>query len=278
MYLLFDIGGTNMRLAASESGKTFGEPTVIPTSPDYESGLEKFCAAAKTITGGKHLVAIAGGLPGPYDAREKSFIKLPHLPGWEGKSFAEDVHKRLGAPVFLENDSALVGLGEATAGAGKGFDIVAYLTVSTGVGGVRIVGGKIDEKSMGFEPGKEIIDPDQSLLPDAGGPTLEHYVGGRWLEKRVGKKPYEITDKAFWERMAYFLALGLNNVLVHWSPDIVVLGGSMMKEIGIPLPEVEKQLKKICTIYPTLPPIKKATLGDFGGLHGALAYLNQHLK
>lgn len=278
MYVVFDIGGTNIRLASSTDCGSLGEPVIAPTPADYNTALEKFCALAKTVTGGKHVIAIAGGLPGPYDAQKKSFTALPNLPGWHGKPFAKDVEARLKAPVFLENDAALVGLGEANAGAGVGFSIVAYLTVSTGVGGARIVNGVLDERAVGFEPGKEIIDPDQSLVPDAAGPTLEHYIGGRFVEKRTGKKPYEIIDPLFWDRMAYFLALGLNNILVHWSPDVVVLGGSMMKEIGIPIPTVEKYLKEICKIYPTLPPVKKAALGDFGGLHGALSFLKQQLK
>jgi glucokinase len=50
------------------------------------------------------------------------------------------------------------GLGEAVFGAGKGREIVVYMTISTGVGGARIVGGKIDASAMGFEPGHQIID------------------------------------------------------------------------------------------------------------------------
>ena len=67
---------------------------------------------------------------------------------------------------YLANDSDLDGLGEATVGAGKGFNIVAYITVSTGIGGVRIVGGKIDVSTYGFEPGHQIIDADGSIYSE----------------------------------------------------------------------------------------------------------------
>lgn len=48
-----------------------------------------------------------------------------------------------------------------------------------------------------------------------------------------------------------------------------------MKEIGIPIERVRHHLKNILTIFPEHPKIEKATLGDVGGLWGALAYVKQ---
>ncbi len=171
---------------------------------------------------------------------------------------------------------AMVGLGEANYGAGRGKDIVVYMTISTGVGGVRIVKGNVDESAMGFEPGHQIIDPDNTLCPTCDGNDLEAYVSGTSIEKRFGKKPYEIQDDAVWDELAKFLAYGLHNTIMHWSPDIIVLGGSMMKEVGIPLPAVRTHLSGIMKIFPTLPQIEKAELADFGGLYGALYFARTH--
>ncbi len=61
---------------------------------------------------------------------------------------------------------------------------------------------------------------------------------------------------------------------VFWSPDVIVLGGSMITgDPSIPLDITEAHLKEILKIYPELPAIKKAELGDSGGLHGALEYI-----
>lgn len=98
----------------------------------------------------------------------------------------------------------------------------------------------------------------------------------RHLKKKYGKKPYEITDKKIWDETAKILAYGLNNTIVHWSPDIIVLGGSMFKKIGIPVPRVRFHLKNILKIFPELPAVEKAELGDVGGLYGALVFL-KHL-
>lgn len=59
--------------------------------------------------------------------------------------------------MFLANDADLVGLGEAVYGAGKGYKVVAYFTVSTGVGGARIVNKRIDKGVFSFEPGWQYV-------------------------------------------------------------------------------------------------------------------------
>jgi len=42
---------------------------------------------------------------------------------------------------------------------------------------------------------------------------------------------------------------------------------------SISVEKTEKYLKEILKIFPKLPVIKKAELGDFGGLYGALAFI-----
>ena len=167
MFLLFDIGGTKMRLARSDDGVSFGEPAVIETPKEYASGMVHFIEAARKLSGGKPFDTIAGGIAGPFGTQKGSLLMSPNLGNWVGKPFREDLAREFNAPIYIENDSALASLGEAVSGAGKGSRIVAYLTISTGVGGARIVDGAIDEKSVGFEPGHQIIDADKSLVPNA---------------------------------------------------------------------------------------------------------------
>ena len=281
MFILFDIGGTKMRVVAADYEKLLGEPVVVSTPKDFDSGIDTLKRIIDNIAGGltdqgRAVTAIVGGIAGPLDERKTMLVKSPNLSGWVGRDIKNALHTTYNVPVVLENDSALVGLGEAHFGAGRGKSIVAYITVSTGVGGVRIVDGKIDETSIGFEPGHQIIDPDNTLCPTCEGNDLEAYVSGTSIEKRFGLKPYEIHDDVIWDELAKFLAYGLNNTIVHWSPDVVVIGGSMMKEVGIPIDAVLKYLAEILKIFPKLPLIEKAELGDFGGLYGSLAYARTH--
>ena len=250
--ILFDIGATKTRVAYSVDGEIFEEPLVFETPKDYEHGLKFFIEKAKTVAKGREIKKIVGGM-------SRSI--------WLGNDFKTDLGKEFQAQIYIENDAAMVGLGEANWGAGKGFDIVSYITVSTGVGGARIVDGKIDERVIGFEPGNLVMDINT-------GKTLENMISGKALQEKTGKHPREITDQKVWDEFAKILAFGLNNIIVEWSPNVVVLGGSMITgDPAIPLFKVEMHLKEILKIFPELPAIKKAELGDFGGLYGGLAYL-----
>ncbi len=273
MYILFDIGGTNMRIAITHDGKSFGDPVVIPTPKMFEEGMELFAQHVVALVHGEKIEGAVGGIAGTLTQDKGTLIASPNLSGWVGNPLRGKLQDILGAPVYIENDAAMVGLGEATYGAGRGFDIVAYITISTGVGGARIVNGEIDESSNGFEPGHQIIDPDNSLCPECDSNDLESYISGTAIIKRYGVKPYEITDPQVWDTLAKFLAYGLNNTIAYWSPHVIVLGGSMMKKIGIPVEGVKKHLREIFRIMPDTSQVVKATLGDLGGLWGALAYI-----
>lgn len=281
MFLLFDIGATKMRVGISEDGETLGETEIEPTPKDFEEALDLFEKMYEQVTKGKKINSSAGGIRGVLNEKKDALKKDALLPEWVGEPLVQKLSEITGSTVYLENDTAMVGLGETVAGAGRGFKIVAYITISSGVGGVRIINKKIDANSFGFEPGHQIIDADVTICPEctsnldgkAWG-SLESYISGRSFERRFGKKPQDVDDKAVWDEISRLLAYGLNNTIVHWSPDVVVLGGGMMKSPGISVEAVKKHLKEILRIFPELPEIKKAELGDLGGLHGALAYLN----
>src|SRR3989304_6173451 len=126
MHLLFDIGGTNTRMAVSRGGEGFEEPVIFQTPSSFDEAISLFKKTALELTGGG-LTAIVGGLPGILNKDKSSLLDAPNLKDWRGKP------------------------------------IVAYLTISTGVGGARIVDGKIDENTFGFEPWRQIVDGTHRL-------------------------------------------------------------------------------------------------------------------
>lgn len=273
MYLLFDIGGTNMRIAVSSDGKTIGHAKTVPTPKDFEEGLNTIKQVADELASGQRIEAVAGGVAGPLDKDKTMLVSSPHVGGWVNRPLKTELEKLFNCSVHLENDAALAGLGEAAHGAGVNHKIVAYLTISTGVGGGRVVNKKIDENSLGFEPGHQIIVVDGQPCNCGGKGHLEAYVGGLYLQKKYGQKGEDIKDPNIWDQVAKYLAIGLNNVTTLWSPDIIVLGGALTQ--SIPFEKVKKYLQEFSTILPQIPEIKIATLGHEAGLHGALAYLNQ---
>lgn len=270
MYLLFDVGGTNMRIALSSDKKTFLEPRIFGTPKEFKKGLgifEKFLADL----GNPKITGVCGGVPGSFDKAKSTIIgAAPNLSSWVGVPIKSELEKLSKAPVYLENDAALGALGEATVGAGKGKSIVAYLTIGTGVGGARIVNGKIDANALGFEPGHQFICFES-------GRDLESYISGIAIEKNYGKSPAEITDPKLWEDIARWLAYGLVNTAVHWSPEIIILGGSVMKMM--PIERVRFHFKNLLLkIFENPPEVALSKLGDQVGLYGALVLLKQKLS
>ncbi len=253
MYLVFDIGGTKTRLALSEDGQTLTSTKIVPTEKDFESEIALISRITREVTSGEKLEAAAGGVAGVLSKEKDLLLTSPHLESWAHKPLRIELEEIFDAPVYLENDASLGGLGEAVYGAGKGHNIVAFVTVGTGVGGARIVQGKIDASSQGFEPGHQIIN--------MGGNTLEKYIAGSYLKEPIN-----------WDEVARYLAIGLNNTIVHWSPDIVVLGGSVIEKI--PFDKLSVYLNEFLKIF-TPPKIIKGLLGNEAGLHGGLSLLNQ---
>lgn len=277
MYILFDIGGTKTRIAGSKDLVSYGEPIKFDTPKSFQEGVKTFARAVRDVAGEEKITALAGGIRGPLNQEKTGIVSETKLVDWVGRHITEIFEEKFGAPVCLENDTAIVGLGEAVRGAGKDYSIVAYHTVSTGVGGARIVDGKIDRASIGFEPGHQILDVDRSILGPAVKHTLQNLVSGAALEKRRGVKPYQISqDDPVWDELAGYLARGLKNTIVYWSPDIIVLGGPMI--VGDPrifLNDIQRHTEEVLDGFVPCPPIVDAALKDEGGLHGAMVLLEQ---
>ncbi|MEN9920809.1 MAG: hypothetical protein RL538_702 [Candidatus Parcubacteria bacterium] len=277
-YVLFDIGGTKTRVAISSDLKTLDKVESFKTPAAFADGMKKMTETIKTLTSEKPKM-IAGGVRGLLNEEKTAIQNDAPLSKWVGKSIVDALHKEFNCPVFLENDAAIAGLGEAVYGAGKGLDIVAYHTVSTGVGGVKIENGQIDHASVGFEPGKQILDIDRTILGADIEPTLENLVSGTAIELRFGMKPYEIPQSdVLWDELAEYLAQGMRNTILYWSPEAIVIGGSMV--IGDPKIEIDairKYTVQLVENFEVAPLITTAKLGDEAGLYGGMALIKNYL-
>lgn len=269
--LCVDIGGTKTRISKSLNGKTLTAPVVIPTPKSYADALDHIAKSAKTLDLEKCSVGVCG-IAGSLDRNKGTIHICPNLPDWSGKPLKRHLENFFGFPFFVENDTALAGLAEARAKEFQSKKIVAYLTVSTGVNGVRIVDGKIDANAFGFEIGHQIINFDaRTYFVNVGKGELEDYLGGAAITKREGEEPWQIENPTFWDDMAYVLSIGLINTILYWSPEVIIIGGSVATRINLNI--VRAHLNNNLTIIPQIPQITKARLGDFGGLQGALEYI-----
>ncbi len=261
MYILIDIGGTKTRIAAARAEDSFGEPDVFKTPQDFTEWLAAVHRSTETLRNDKELKGVILGVPGTF-TKNGVILKTPNLPHWQGIPLQEHLQKLFHTDIILHNDTALVGLGEAVYGAGKDHTIVAYLTISTGVNGVRIVDGKIDRNTHGFEIGHTIIDVEHEK-------DVESIISGGALERRFGKPSHEVQDVNLWEKISRYAGIFSANTTMYWSPSIIIIGGPVMNDLHIDT--IEKEAKRHLYMYKEHPVFMRGTLKDFGGLYGALA-------
>lgn len=271
MNILIDIGGTKIRIAGSRVPDRFDEPIIIATPQTYAEAFKWIVDAVKVIAANEPIESITAGVPALLSRDRRMILSAAmHIPDWVGRDFAGDLEQTLGTRTRLENDTELVGLGEAVFGAGIGARIVMYLTVSTGVNGIRIVDGKIEPAVFGTAIGHQYLSTNSDAF------KWEDLISGYAIQQKYGVPPRDLgKDSPAWEELAIVTAFGLHNSILHWSPDRIVLGGSMFNEIGISPERVRFHLERINKTLPELPEIVHSSLADLGGLWGGLALLKQ---
>lgn len=259
--LVFDIGGSHLRVALADA-EMLGAVEKFDTPKDPVQGVEAIRAFLEKH--GARADEVVGGISGV--VRDGTVVRTGYLPAWDGFNLSVALKDACGvSSVRILNDAEIAGIGEAILGAGKGYRTVAYVTVSTGIGGTLIVDGRIVPHAVGHEPGKHVIDYERMR-------TLEDVAGGAALTEEFGDSPERLPHEKVLSRTRA-LAVGLYNLLRFWSPDILIIGGSLINdETGYSLDVVVRELSSLPVLLPQLPPIAHSLLGDAAGLHGALVF------
>ena len=257
--IVCDIGGTSTRVAHADA---IAHAVIFPTNPDPVSEAERILGAVTSL-GFEHVDDVVCGLAGVIGV-EGTVHTAPNLPHFKGMELHDAISSRLQARVTIANDAYLGALGESTHGAGRGYGIVAYVAIGTGVGGARVVNRQADSASFGQEPGHMLLSHKGELK------EIEEWLGGRAMGKKYGQSPKSILDEQLWNELGSILGSALWQWTLAWSPDVFVFGGSMMLgHPGISLTHASETFSKLNTLYPRLPELKKAELGDFPVLWGA---------
>ena len=189
-----DIGGTKTVLAVANSqGETLLTrrfPT--PLSGDWQRDLEALIESARSLlgeaggSGEGGLERIGVSVPGPTDPFRGVLLNPPNLPGWRDVPVAERLSRAFGAETRVENDANAAVLAESRFGAGQGVSNLVLLTMSTGVGGGVISGGRLVRGAFGGagEPGHMPIEEGGRRCACGLDGCLEAYVGGQaWRDR-----------------------------------------------------------------------------------------------
>jgi glucokinase len=189
-----DVGGTKVAFAlGDEEGRILARrrrPTAPSGRPELDVARIAEDARAVAAEAGVALAEVAAvGItaPGPLDPEGGVVLTPPNLPGWRNVPVVEQLGAALGPPVFLENDANAAALAEWRFGAARGFHHAVYLTMSTGVGGGLILGGRLHRGVLASagELGHVPVEWDGEPCACGLRGCLEAYVGGAAWERRL---------------------------------------------------------------------------------------------
>jgi len=162
-----DLGGTNLRIAAvDDQGKVLEKVTTgtnVKQGRDFVIG--EMTTAIQTLAakiGAKGLLGVGIGVPGIIDMDTGTLHESPNLPGWHDYPVRNEIERRLGTPIVLENDANAAALGEKWLGAAREHDDMCMLTLGTGVGGGIVLGGRVwhGMNGMAGELGHINVEPE----------------------------------------------------------------------------------------------------------------------
>src|SRR5262249_21679892 len=113
----------------------------------------------------ERVIGVGMGIPGPIDRRTRTIGSASILPGWVGLAPAEEMARRLGLPVEIDNDANVGALAEVYWGAGRGHSEIVYVKASTGIGAGIVTAGQLYRGAVGTagEIGHTTVDEQGPL-------------------------------------------------------------------------------------------------------------------
>ena len=188
----------------------------------------------------------------------------------------------------MDNDVKVAALGEAVLGAGKGYPIVYYVTISTGVGGALVIDKKVISGQNGHagEVGNICIDRNREKYNILNVGAAENEASGTALTRKgrelFGDKIHNAGDvfdlarsgdeKALKlvDEMAYDLAMMFCAIGHIIDPHIFVVGGGVMKGKDVFFEKMETYYRSM--IHEGMQPVifREAELEEPGILGAAM--------
>jgi glucokinase len=301
-----DIGGTKIAVGIVDDSGNVLSRLECPTNParGYANGLALMIDMLRRTSRDVD-VEISGigiGSTGVVYPGTGAFGDVDLLPGWQGNNPVQDLAREFKVTVALENDADASALGEAGWGAGKLKSRLIYVTVGTGIGGGIILDGQLYRGVDMAHPeiSHHVVDPSgpdcscgyrgcwESL---ATGPAMAAWFNanaagdGRSPENlsaaqicQLAKRGEELATRAV-DREAYYLGLGLANLINLFVPDMIVLGGSVMRSATLFLDGIRKVISQGCRFVPfEKTELALASLGENANLIGAARVWHHRFK
>lgn len=310
LYLAADIGGTKiLAVAATARGKILARHYVATAAAQGPEAVVRRLIQALRQVGNSSpgippsAAGIGIAVAGLINSEEGMVISSPNLPGWKDMPLKERLERELGLETYLINDANAAALGEHRFGAGQGVKNLIFITVSTGIGGGIILGGKLYSGATGMagEVGHMTISVDGPPCHCGNWGCLESLASG-WavarearqailggaetslrargkLESITAEMVFQAAEKGdalaaeIIQKAASYLGVGLASLVNLFNPNLIIIGGGLSK-MGERLFAPAQRVMMERAFAPPAQAVRvvPAALGGDAGVLGAVAY------
>lgn len=252
-YIGLDIGGTNIRVGAIDEKDrlvSFESQRTMENVKTANDLYKKIKVMIKNVADGANIKRIGIGYPGAIDTKG-NITTSRNIPIFKDFPLKEKIEKDFKNEVLIENDARVGALAESIKGAGKDYTTICYATLSTGLGGAVIKNKKI------FRGDRNIAGYFSRMMLDTED-IAEHRLSGTSVVNLANKeynlkvnnvqevfamaKRNEAANKIL-EDYKKYLTMLLLNISITLSPDVIILGGGVMKAKKYFLEDVKKAFK-----------------------------------
>ncbi|MDQ0973382.1 putative NBD/HSP70 family sugar kinase [Neobacillus niacini] len=296
-YMVFDVGGTNVKYAVINEKGEFLTKGDFPSSPyDFDQFHNIIVSITMENKQKYNVVGLAFSCPGGVDSETGIIGGASALPWIHGPNFKEVFGGSTGLPVEIENDANSAALGEVWKGAAKNNQNVMFTIIGTGIGGA-VIKDRIIHKGAnlhGGEIGYMVLNVQHHNGTNTFH-TWSHLASTGALVKAVakvkgissselnGKKIFEAAEagdqdciKAI-ENFYLYLAQGIYNFQYIYDPEKIIIGGAISNRIDL----IDKIYEKLDLILDTVkiakvrPVIEACHFKNDANLLGALFHFLQ---
>jgi len=281
-----DVGGTNIRAGILDDHNTLIDEFKIPNLYNKDNLLiDKMIDIINEYFKYSIIDGIGLSIAGSVSPKGK-VVTARNLGSIVDYPIKDILNRIYDVPVIIENDAKLAAYGEAVYGGGRAYKNVCYITISTGLGGGVVIDKEIymGSSNLGGYIPRIYLDGEHTSDELLSGRALLHKakelisVTIRDVEELFVL--YEQGNKAaieIIEEFKHYLTILLLNITATFNPDIIILGGGIVKSKDLFLTDVLKEYYIKVHILANNTFITTQTLEE-PGLIGACGYCKKRIN
>jgi glucokinase len=300
-----DIGGTKVAAGVVDPDGKIHQQVRRDTPSAEPSEIEDVIAdVVDELRKGNDVIAVGIGAAGFIDGDRATVLFAPNL-AWRNEPLRDEVAKRIGLPVVVENDANAAAWGEVKYGAGRGERDVVMVTIGTGIGGGIVLDGELfrGQHGVAAEMGHMQVVPNGRRCGCGKRGCWEQYGSGRALVREAreiaffdpsraqqllslgdgtpdGITGLHVTEAAMagdpaaidaFEHVGFWVGIGLAGLAVVLDPGVFLVGGGVSDAGDLLLkPAITAFHQRLPGAdYRPVADVRRAELGNDAGLVGA---------